>query len=228
MFINCIFTSGDDCGFKLKADDEEVLVADSAESDKPSEDGETSKSETVKKDEQKDYQEEDEEMGEEDNKEQKLGGDEGAPAEAETVENDDTEIAGQIADPVEIPCLNVINSIRQEKFGIGLTLGVQGQKLTKGLKELVGRSLDRLSKELYSKDSHFVLELIQNADDNTYPVDQWKENKSREHPAIVLVVEAGCITLLNNESGFSEKNIRALCDVGQSTKGKHKQGYIGK
>ena len=34
--------------------------------------------------------------------------------------------------------------------------------------ERQGRSLQRLSKELYSKDSHFVLELIQNADDNSY------------------------------------------------------------
>ena len=36
-----------------------------------------------------------------------------------------------------------------------------------------------------------------------------------------------CISVFNNESGFEEKNVRALCDVGQSTKGKHKFGYIG-
>ena len=35
--------------------------------------------------------------------------------------------------------------------------------------ERQGRSLQRLSKDLYSKDTHFVLELIQNADDNSYP-----------------------------------------------------------
>ena len=33
---------------------------------------------------------------------------------------------------------------------------------------------------------------------------------------------------MNNELGFEEKNIRAICDVGKSTKGKHKYGYIGK
>ena len=33
---------------------------------------------------------------------------------------------------------------------------------------------------------------------------------------------------MNNECGFEEKNIRAICDVGKSTKGKHKFGYIGK
>jgi len=31
----------------------------------------------------------------------------------------------------------------------------------------------------------------------------------------------------NNELGFEELNIRAVCDVGSTTKGKHKFGYIG-
>ena len=35
------------------------------------------------------------------------------------------------------------------------------------------------------------------------------------------------IMVLNNEEGFQEQNIRYLCDVGRSTKGKHKYGYIG-
>ena len=37
-----------------------------------------------------------------------------------------------------------------------------------------------------------------------------------------------CITVLNNECGFEDKHVRAICDVGRSTKGKHKFGYIGK
>jgi hypothetical protein len=35
------------------------------------------------------------------------------------------------------------------------------------------------------------------------------------------------VVVLNNEKGFREKDIQALCDVGRSTKGKHKAGYIG-
>lgn len=34
--------------------------------------------------------------------------------------------------------------------------------------------------------------------------------------------------VLNNEEGFSAKNIRALCDVGNSTKKGSNAGYIGK
>lgn len=42
-----------------------------------------------------------------------------------------------------------------------------------------------------------------------------------------FVVDETCITVMNNECGFQEPNIRAICDVGKSTKGKHKFGYIG-
>ncbi|CAF5123893.1 unnamed protein product, partial [Rotaria sp. Silwood1] len=91
---------------------------------------------------------------------------------------------------------DLIERIRREKFGIGLNLSNESQYLTDQLKSLVGRSLERLSKELYNSDMHFLLELIQNADDNQY----------------------------NNKP---KNNIQALCDIGKSTKGKHKQGYIG-
>lgn len=50
-----------------------------------------------------------------------------------------------------------------------MALGEDGQKLMLKQQERLGRSLDRLSRDLYSKDTHFVLELIQNADDNDYP-----------------------------------------------------------
>lgn len=63
---------------------------------------------------------------------------------------------------------------------------------------------------------------VQNADDNSYPLDR------KEDPALAFVVQKDCITILNNECGFEEKNVRAICDVGKSTKGKHTCGYIGK
>jgi hypothetical protein len=68
--------------------------------------------------------------------------------------------------------------------------------------------------------------LIQNADDNTYPEEFFKP-KSKTYPSIQFIVDEGAITVMNNECGFEEPNIRAICDVGKSTKGKHKFGYIG-
>ncbi|XP_039991364.1 protein NO VEIN isoform X3 [Xiphias gladius] len=115
----------------------------------------------------------------------------------------------------------IIEDIRKNEFGIGVELTAECQNLMQVHQDRLGRSLERLSTELYSKDTHFVLELIQNADDNSYPSDACVV------PSLAFVVERNCITVLNNEIGFQERNIRAICDVGRSTKGKHKYGYIG-
>lgn len=95
-------------------------------------------------------------------------------------------------------------------------------------REREGRGIKRLSLELYSKETHFVLELIQNADDNDYhPHILSGKGSNGEVPSLKFVVSSHTITVLNNEMGFSEKNIRAICDVGKSTKGAHRSGYIG-
>lgn len=127
---------------------------------------------------------------------------------------------------VEDKCHEIIDHIRKEEFGIGVELNEDGQRLMKVQQERLGRSLDRLSKDLYSKDTHFVLELVQNADDNDYPSEMFEE-AGEVCPSVRFEVVTDAILVLNNESGFREKNIRALCDVGRSTKGKHKFGYIG-
>lgn len=53
------------------------------------------------------------------------------------------------------------SSDRKSEFGIGIELNAECQKLIQVQQERQGRSLDRLATELYSKDTHFVLELIQ-------------------------------------------------------------------
>lgn len=50
---------------------------------------------------------------------------------------------------------------RKSAFGIGIELNAECQRLMQVQQERQGRSLDRLATELYSKDTHFVLELIQ-------------------------------------------------------------------
>ena len=68
---------------------------------------------------------------------------------------------------------------------------------------------------------HFVLELIQNADDNSY------HHSLLSGTSEEFVVEPSCVSVLNNKVGFSEKNVRAICDVSKSTKGAHHSGHIG-
>ena len=122
-------------------------------------------------------------------------------------------------------CKQAIEAIRKEQFGIGVVFTSEEQRrLFETHREREGRSLHRLSKELYSRDSHFVLELIQNADDNSYNVDNFS---LIETATVAFILEQDRITILNNELGFSEANIRAVCDVGKSTKGVHRKGYIG-
>lgn len=126
----------------------------------------------------------------------------------------------------EIKCKAIVEAIRHDEFGFGIELDDQQQAFATKQRRREGRGLQRLSLELYSKDTHFVLELIQNADDNSYP-DVFSQPNSKEVPSLKFVISNTTIAVLNNEIGFQEANIRALCDVGKSTKGAHRAGYIG-
>ncbi|XP_034717175.1 protein NO VEIN isoform X2 [Etheostoma cragini] len=148
-------------------------------------------------------------------------GAEGSQEQSEMSDSDGTDAASCQSTTTLCPQKAIIEDIRKNEFGIGVELTAKGQKLMQVQQDRLGRSLDRLSTELYSKDTHFVLELIQNADDNSYP------SGVGVIPALAFVVERDSISVLNNEIGFQETNIRAICDVGRSTKGKHKYGYIG-
>lgn len=113
----------------------------------------------------------------------------------------------------------VIEDIRSGEY----LLDVDGEsaKIKRGarsLQEKLNRTLKLLSEDLYSKQTHFVLELIQNADDNNYALGI--------APRLTFKLSPERLVLVNNEVGFVEKNVRALCDVGKSSKSK-KTGYIG-
>lgn len=78
----------------------------------------------------------------------------------------------------------------------------------------------RLSDDLYTKPTHFLLELIQNADDNTYEA---------EDPTIMFDVRDNCLLVGCNEVGFSPEDVDAICDIRRSTKSASRKavGYIG-
>ena len=70
--------------------------------------------------------------------------------------------------------------------------------------------LRRISEDLYSDRNHFILELIQNADDakyheNTSPILKFQLSRTQ------LVIEC-------NEIGFTEGDVRTLCRINDSTK----------
>ncbi|KAK2662285.1 hypothetical protein Ddye_000859 [Dipteronia dyeriana] len=114
-----------------------------------------------------------------------------------------------------------IEEIRRKKFSIGGEVNP--------LTEELHLTVKMLSAELYAKDAHFLMELIQNAEDNAYP--------SRVDPSLEFVITSRDITctgaeatllMFNNEKGFSPPNINSICSVAKSTKkGNRKRGYIG-
>jgi hypothetical protein len=77
-----------------------------------------------------------------------------------------------------------------------------------------------LSSQLYEKSTHFLLELIQNADDNTY---------NCPTPTLSFSYRPGSLRIDCNEVGFTAENVEAICAISQSTKsGKTSDGeYIG-
>ncbi|KAJ0703887.1 putative histidine kinase/HSP90-like ATPase superfamily [Helianthus annuus] len=114
-----------------------------------------------------------------------------------------------------------VEEIRRTKFSI------RGEP--NPLTEDLHQAVKNLSAELYAKDVHVLMELIQNAEDNEYPegvdptlefVITSKDITNTGAPATLLV--------FNNERGFSPKNVESICSVGRSTKkGLRKRGYIG-
>ena len=75
----------------------------------------------------------------------------------------------------------------------------------------------RLASQLYHKQTRFVYELIQNAEDNQYSVPQ---------PHLSFTLEPNQITIDSNEDGFTKENVKAISSVAMSTKTAIR-GYIG-
>ncbi|KAL6890290.1 hypothetical protein ACP4OV_009053 [Aristida adscensionis] len=115
-----------------------------------------------------------------------------------------------------------VERIRRERYFIG-------REEQNPLAEDMHQAVNYLSQELYSKDVHFLMELVQNAEDNDYPTEV--------APSLEFLITSkditGCgasstLLIFNNEIGFSSKNIESICGVGKSTKkGNRHKGYIG-
>ncbi|CAM6081496.1 unnamed protein product [Calypogeia fissa] len=115
-----------------------------------------------------------------------------------------------------------IEVIRREKFSIG-------SSNKQAVAPELHKALICLSTELYQNSMHFMKELIQNAEYNTY------NKQVRPSLEFLLtnedVADMGVSTtllILNNERGLQTSDVEALCSVKNSTKtGKRDKGFIG-
>ena len=91
----------------------------------------------------------------------------------------------------------------------------------------LNNSIQILAEDLYNKHIHFIFELIQNAEDNTYKecVPYLSFRLTKNDPTHSKGAK-GALVIQNNEIGFSCENVDAICNVGKTTK-KKEQGYIG-
>ena len=126
--------------------------------------------------------------------------------------------AQQPSPPSNCDITDLITSIRREKAS-DLTVDVPPELAVavEALRGALHRSLALLSEDLYRDDVHAVSELLQNADDNAYA--------PGTDPAWALhcsstggVGGAACAWTVNNELGMTERDVRALCDAGNSSK----------
>ena len=81
-----------------------------------------------------------------------------------------------------------------------------------------------LADQLYTKPTHFLLELIQNADDSNFVfgIPSLSFNMNLPGPTLQKCIDC-------NEAGFTKENVKAICSIGQSTKKAidRKKGFIG-
>ena len=106
---------------------------------------------------------------------------------------------------------------------------LQASKIER-VRDSLNNAIQNLAEGLYSKNLHFIFELIQNAEDNKY------KDQNRYQPYISFrltksdptctVGSDGALIIENNEIGFNHDNVSAICAVGKTTK-KKEQGYIG-
>ena len=124
--------------------------------------------------------------------------------------------------------IDIINSIREDEY----SLGKDGRPKSgfEGHLKRTHRMAEQLSDGLYERSDHFIFELIQNAEDNAYKPEAIPKIKFLllENDPTETSGSKGCLCVFNNEEGFAEDNIKAICDFNASTKkGKKSEGFIG-
>ena len=80
----------------------------------------------------------------------------------------------------------------------------------------------RLATNLYSRDTRFIYELIQNAEDTEYS----RAQANGLTPYVSFSIHPNQIIVDSNEDGFEVDHVKAICKIGGSTKSTV-HGYIG-
>ncbi len=119
-----------------------------------------------------------------------------------------------------------IAQIRQEKFWLD---DPNRQPSLNPLLGMLRRSLNEIATGIFEHAHHYIFELTQNADDNSYPA-------NAEHFLKFVLLQddptgtpgsQGCLCVLNDETGFEKRHVESLCDICDSTKKGNRERYTG-
>ncbi|KAI0849615.1 hypothetical protein F5Y00DRAFT_261400 [Daldinia vernicosa] len=118
------------------------------------------------------------------------------------------------------------SSAELEREARELISTIREKHTTVGYEELaviLSDLLDLAASDLYDTSTHFLLELLQNADDNQYPL------LSVPTLAFTCRESTGSLRVDCNETGFEAKHVKAISTVRRSTKSNknHSGGYTG-
>ncbi|KAH8583912.1 superfamily I helicase [Cryptosporidium sp. chipmunk genotype I] len=112
-----------------------------------------------------------------------------------------------------IDCKSFIISIQKKRFGISEKIHDRDySQIIQNYTRIINQSCENLSIKLYTKINHFIFELIQNADDNYYC------SCTGRIPTIIFAFQKNGVLVINNEIGFTEKDVSSICDIGNSSK----------
>jgi hypothetical protein len=106
-----------------------------------------------------------------------------------------------VTDPSEVSheaAVQFINNLKQKRDSL------------KTLRKTICGSLRQLGPDLYSLSSHFINELIQNADDNPY--------SPGSTPSVLITLNEDSVLFACNENGFLARDVESLCNLSVSTK----------
>lgn len=114
-----------------------------------------------------------------------------------------------------------IQEIRNSYTSENRIIDEETRKVIDNLSVISTNSILELATSIYKSDSHFMMELIQNADDNEY--------QKGLIPSLKIIQEENRLIVQNNEVGFKPKNVDSICNIKKSTKGivDGEKGYIG-
>lgn len=120
----------------------------------------------------------------------------------------------------------IVDDIREGNGGItDEDRAITPQSVLKSLEHVrrkLGAAVRTLATNLYTTETRFIFEMIQNAEDSSY---DWAVSQGHI-PFIRFTLLPNRILVDSNEDGFSERDVRAICSTGESTKDKA-SGYIG-